>query len=155
MREVLKKDLLAIEENMKIIDIFPDHRIVYLFGNDKIHHHVCFKKLADTYFSKNEEILCLMEEGRIETFEDYLVKTNHVLLLNLTPIDFSTSSVLVFFQDSITTQQELILFEILEKSKYEYVRICIHESDNRYGPYHYEEYYETPKTLKKEKYLVV
>lgn len=47
MKEVLKKDLLAIEESIKVIDIFPDHRIVYLFENDKIHHHACFKKLAN------------------------------------------------------------------------------------------------------------
>ena len=39
MKEVLKKDLLAIEDNIKVIDIFPDHKIVYIYGNDKIHHH--------------------------------------------------------------------------------------------------------------------
>lgn len=154
MKEFLAEDLIGIEENLKIIDIFPTSQAFYVYGSHENHHDKCFGMLADKCFANNETVSLYMKDNRVESFEDYLVKSNHIVLLNLSPLG-STSSLVVFYQDTITQEQSDILFDILEKSDFEDVRICIHNADNRYGPYHYEEYYETPKTLKKEKYLVV
>lgn len=154
MKEFLAENLIGVEENLKIIDIFPSNRTMYVYGSHEKHHDKCFGMLADKCFPDNETVSLYMRDNRVESFEDYLVKSNHIVLLNLSPLG-STSSLVVFYQDTITKEQTDILFDILEKSNFEDVRICVHNADNRYGPYHYEEYYETSKTLKKEKYLVV
>lgn len=154
MKEFLDGNLIGVKENLKIIDIFPNNRTMYVYGSCDKHHEHCFGMLADACFSDDENVLLYMKDNRVESFEDYLVKSNHVVLLNLSPLG-STTSLVVFYQDSITSEQKDLLFDILDKTNYQDIRICVHNADNRYGPYHYEEYYETPKTLKKEKYLVV
>lgn len=154
MHEFLDGNLIGIEKNLKIITIFPNNKTMYLYGNHDSNHEKCFGMLANECFLENQLVLSYIKDRRIETFEDYLVKSDHVVLLNLSEIGL-TNELVVFYQDSITNEQIDLLFEILEKSNFEYIKICIHNKDNRYGPYYYDEYYETPKTLKKEKYLLV
>lgn len=154
MKEFLDGNLIGVEGDLKIIDIFPSNRIMYVYGDHDRSHDKCFGILADAYFSDDNTVLLYMKDNRVESFEDYLVKSNHVILLNISPLG-STSSLIVFYQDTISKEQKNSLFDILHKTNYQDIRICIHQSDNRFGPYYYEEYYETKKTLKKEKYLVV
>lgn len=42
MKEFLDGNLIGVEENLKIIDIFPNNRTMYVYGSYDKHHEHCF-----------------------------------------------------------------------------------------------------------------
>jgi len=140
---------IPIQETMKIVDIFPNQQIIYIYGNEIYNHLCCFKEMIEAYFSENQELYKWIEEERHFTIMDYLVKQNHILILNVTTNQ--DISWLVLYQDSISKEQKELLCTLLENSELPFFKIAIHNEDNRYGPYHYQETTVTPKILKKRR----
>lgn len=152
MLEIIEKQSNVENENqqIKIIDIFPDNKVVYLYGTYEQGHITCFKKLIEKYINCSY-LEQMLQEERLFTIQDYLIKRNHILLLNLTPKFARTEQILVLLQDSTSLDQQKKLLQILENNSFPEIQLCIHNEDNRYGEYHYHETTENVKTLKKRR----
>lgn len=150
MIEKTKKFPFSIEENMKVI-LMMDNQV---FISRKESHQLGFQELIEEYFGDNSFLTHCLEEERLYSIQDYFVKENDVVILNLsTNYPFRNHQLLISFQDICTDFNEQDLLLSLPNSDFDTFTICMHNANNQFGPYHYHQIQLTKDQVPKEKSL--